>query len=66
MSKNRLNKVLASKRVVAYFSGKDKNGTPRYDIYKMKQPMYSNEYQKREYQSSNNVVPVKEVMAQNQ
>ena len=28
--------------------------------------MYSNEYQKREYQSSNNVVPVKEVMAQNQ
>lgn len=36
MSKNKLNKALASKRVVAYVSGKDKNGTPRYDIYQMK------------------------------
>jgi len=36
MSKNRLNKAMASKRVVAYFSGKDKNGTSHYDIYQMK------------------------------
>ena len=36
MSKNKLNKAMASKRVVAYFSGKDKNGTPRYNIYQTK------------------------------
>ncbi len=36
MSKNRLNKAMANKRVVAYFSGKDENGTPHYDIYQMK------------------------------
>lgn len=36
MSKNRLNKAMASKRVVDYFSGKDENGTPHYDIYQMK------------------------------
>lgn len=36
MSKNKLNRVMADKRVVAYFSGKDKNGTARYDIYQMK------------------------------
>lgn len=37
MSKNKMNKALAANRVVALFSHKDKNGTPRYDIYKMKQ-----------------------------
>lgn len=36
MSKNKMNKALADNRVVALFSHKDKNGTPRYDIYKMK------------------------------
>lgn len=36
MSKNKMNKALAANRVVALFSHKDKNGTPRYDIYKMK------------------------------
>lgn len=36
MSKNKMNKALAANRVVALFSHKNKNGTPRYDIYKMK------------------------------
>lgn len=36
MSKNRLNKAMASKRVMAYFSSKDKNDNPHYDIYQMK------------------------------
>jgi hypothetical protein len=36
MSKNRLNKAMASKRVVAYFNGNVKNGTPHYNIYQMK------------------------------